>query len=339
MQENPQCAVCRGRSWETVCVHQYLRDSDEEAVDGALSEYVALRHRVLFEIWFPGCEQVELRSVMCKVCGFVAYTPRPDAADVDAKYRFLQIHEKSIGGQSDSERALRWDHRRSERIYRDVWRGFADRKNGDSLRILDFGGGNGKLLESFTRRGHRCYLVDYNPQPIAGIVKLGDTLEDLEDDASFDVILCSHVLEHVVYPSEILDRLSSRLHTGGVLYTEVPFEVWRGIPIERDPVTHVNFFNLSNFMALCQRPSLGIVDARRMMSTYDVWRLEVLVVVARKGSPGGPVSFEGAVEQTRRRLQPSRGAAFHRRVRHRHFPTLGGLRRRAACIVGRFAGS
>jgi hypothetical protein len=38
-------------------------------------------------------------------------------------------------------------------------------------------------------------------------------------------------------------------------------------------VTHVNFFILYNFMKLCQRSGLGVVDAYRKMSTYDVTRL------------------------------------------------------------------
>ena len=102
-----------------------------------------------------------------------------------------------IGGQSAKRRTVRWDRQRSEHIYRAVARGLRDRQNGATLRILDFGGGDGKLLSGFRRRGHDCYLVDYNLQPLTGIEKLGDTLDDLDDGETFDVVLCSHVLEHV----------------------------------------------------------------------------------------------------------------------------------------------
>ena len=118
-----------------------------------------------------------------------------------------------------------------------------------------------------------------------------------------------------------------------MLYAEVPSEVWNDIPIQRDPVTHVNFFNRYNFIAVCQRAGLGIIDARQKMSTYDAWRLEVLVVVARKGHPGAKVSWDAGVAETKRRLHPSRWALVERRVQFRRFPTIGGIRRRATLWV------
>jgi SAM-dependent methyltransferase len=318
-----------------VGVHRYTAADCEATDHGELADYFALRQRVLFEVWFPGSEQVELRSVLCGGCGFMTYLPRPSTQDIEAKYRFLQIHEKSIGGQSSNPLAARWDRGRSERMYRSVSRSFASGHNGASLRILDFGGGDGKLLSSFVERGYACYLVDYNPQPRAGIEKLGDTLDDLEHDASFDVVLCSHVLEHVAEPCAVIDRLARRLRDGGVFYGEVPFEIWKGIPIERDPVTHVNFFNLPNLMAVTQRSGLGIVSARKRMSTYDVWRIEALAVVAQKGRPSRTVPLEAGVNETRKRLGPSPWAVLDRRVRFRQLLPLGGIRRRATQWIRR----
>jgi hypothetical protein len=104
---------------------------------------------------------------------------------------------------------------------------------------------------------------------------------------------------------------------------------WKGIPIERDPVTHVNFFNLFNFMAVTQRSGLGIVSARKRMSTYDVWRIEALAVVAQKGRPGRRVPLDAGVKETRKRLGPAPWAALDRRVRFRQLLPLGRVRRRA----------
>jgi hypothetical protein len=44
------------------------------------SAYVQKRFRVLFEMWCPGAESVELTSMLCETCGFVCYTPRLDSA-------------------------------------------------------------------------------------------------------------------------------------------------------------------------------------------------------------------------------------------------------------------
>jgi SAM-dependent methyltransferase len=328
MQAVPCCPICENLSLESVRAYQYLPVADEKIRQGDFADYLALRRRVLFEVWFKGSERVELCSAMCSRCGFMTFLPRPDAQDVEAKYRFLQAHEKSIGGQSSNLIAAQWDRRRSERIYRAVIRRLSRRSNGTRVRVLDLGGGDGKLLSSFVQRGYECCLVDYNLQPRAGIQKLGDTLDDLGKDEFFDVALSSHVLEHVADPASMIDQIAKRLHDRGILYAEVPFEIWRGIPIDWDPVTHVNFFNLYNFMRLCQRSGLGIVDAYRKMSTYDAGRLEVLVVVAQKHHPETKISFGACLAETRRWLYPSHWTSAERLLRLRRFPTLVGIRRR-----------
>lgn len=52
---------------------------------------------------------------------------------------------------------------------------------------------------------------------------VSDILEIPAPDASFDVILCSEVLEHVPEPSRALDEFSRLLKTGGRLILTAPF--------------------------------------------------------------------------------------------------------------------
>lgn len=81
---DPNCPVCAAQSWRVLGRKTY-RLSD----GAALNSYVQKRYQVLFEVWFPGETEVELISCLCEQCGFVLYLPRPDALDLDAKYRFL----------------------------------------------------------------------------------------------------------------------------------------------------------------------------------------------------------------------------------------------------------
>ncbi len=41
-------------------------------------------------------------------------------------------------------------------------------------------------------------------------------------DRAFDVIICSHVLEHVKEPEQVASELASKLGVGGVMYVETP---------------------------------------------------------------------------------------------------------------------
>lgn len=319
MRTKFECPVCRQGSWEDVATHHFKKSDLEE---GRLKEYTALRYRVLFEVWFPQRAHVEVRSVLCKTCGFISHAPRPDVGDVDAKYRFLQIHEKSIGGQRGGEKEKCLDRMRAERVFKEV----APWRQKESKRVLDFGGGNGKLLASFCARGFDCFLIDYNVQPLPGIIKLGDTINDLKSGESFDIIICSHVLEHLANPSDIVEKLASLLRNGGVLYAEVPMEILGGIKIS-EPVTHINFFNLCNFKILFQRNGLELLSSRQFVSTYGLSKIEVLGVVARKSATTISIDPLEGVRHTRQLLHTSLFFKLCRRMWLRQFPTVEGMKR------------
>jgi SAM-dependent methyltransferase len=289
-----------------------------------LSDYDLVRRRVLFEVWLPDEERVELRSTLCRSCGFMAYRPRPSPADVDAKYRFLQRVEIDIGGSSPSAAARRLDRARADRTFEAV----ARHADGAALDVLDFGGGDGKLLAPFLERGHRCGLVDYNVRPLEGVAKLGDTLDDLDADARFDAVICSHVLEHVSEPGATVRQLAGRLRPGGVVYAEVPVEIWRGIPIGRDPVTHLNFFTLGALEELFRRNGLEVVGSEQYRGSYAESRLEVATAVGRPGSSERPPTAADPAHETKRLLHPSLGMELARLWRERRLPAAGAVRRR-----------
>jgi SAM-dependent methyltransferase len=307
--------VCGNCDWEPLDAYEYHKGSDADR----LSEYVALRYRVLFEVWCLEMDFLTLTVVLCRRCGFLTYSPRPDAAEVDAKYRFLQLHERHIGGQSANAQAARLDRRRGKRICKLV-EGHLRSRGG--ARVLDFGGGDGKLLTEFCERGYECFLVDYNRSPLAGIRRLGDTLDDLTGAESFDVVICSHVLEHLAEPAHVLKRLTGLLRPEGLLYAEVPFQLSRrGIPISDDPVTHINFFNLINFSALCQSSGLGLLSASKMVSTYDSTKLEALVVLASNRIMPTALQLGAGVRESSRFLAMSPLSELYSQVRIGQFPT------------------
>ena len=105
------------------------------------------------------------------------------------------------------------------------------------LRILDAGAGEQK-----NRRhcGHLQYVSQDFAQytgtgtvPYEGLHSHGwdashvDLVSDVTSipaaDASFDVILCSEVLEHVPEPTKALDEFSRLLKVGGILILTAPF--------------------------------------------------------------------------------------------------------------------
>lgn len=244
----------------------------------SLNAYQKLRRDVLFKVWFPESHELELESIYCAACGFACYTPRPEDDDIAAKYAYLKQYEPDQGGQANyGPYALKLDEARAERIYRTCSR-FVSRPR---LDVLDYGGGNGKILIPFRDNHHNCHLIDYNDHPVTGVSKLGDDLNSCQTGKTFDVIICSHVLEHVSDVGGLVAALKRHLNADGIIYAEVPQEIWGGLKIGEDPVTHINFFTRNSLMSLFLSRGLRILDNAQMISNYGTSAMEVVWLVAR----------------------------------------------------------
>ena len=60
-----------------------------------------------------------------------------------------------------------------------------------------------------------------NKQPIEG-AKLVDKKEISK--TTYDLVVCSHVLQHVPYPSDLLLEIKEAMQSNTILYIEVRFE-------------------------------------------------------------------------------------------------------------------
>ncbi len=94
------------------------------------------------------------------------------------------------------------------------------------------------------------------------------TIEDLskESNNKFDIVFCSHVLEHVNKPRVFIERTRDILKERGILYLEAPnertnFWLWRDNKYSRQNIHnyysnhkygHVYFYNLKSLLRLLQ---------------------------------------------------------------------------------------
>jgi SAM-dependent methyltransferase len=99
-------------------------------------------------------------------------------------------------------------------------------------RVLDVGSGSGERLAALAAAGWDVSGLE----PSAGAAALGEerhaalrgrvTVGRAEDaafpDASFDMVVMEHVVEHLHSPGEVLDRARRWLHAGGVLELALP---------------------------------------------------------------------------------------------------------------------
>jgi SAM-dependent methyltransferase len=329
----PACPLCAAELWTVVGERTFQRHSL-----GSSSEGVRDRLRVLFELWAPSEAAVRIEYVLCQRCAFVTYRPRPTEAEVDAKYRFL--HELAAPRDAPSAPS-RIERRRSLELFRALRPHLLEGR----ARVLDFGGYRGALMTEIAGLGCECCVVDYAPDVLPGLTRLGDTLADLDGEQRFDVIVCSHVLEHVVQPLETCRQLVARLRIGGLLFVEVPLEILGHAPRQREPVTHLNFFSKESLDALLRLAGLQVESCQATACTVGDGRQRLVVRALARRSVGATdaVRFEERAASVQGLMRVSRHERWLWALRHprllldlplRVKSRVSGLRRRVVSLLG-----
>lgn len=300
MEKTFQCPICTECDWGKSETYAYERGDFLSKFDSTnlREQHWAMRQHVLQNIWLPDEEHVKLTLVYCKNCGFVCYSPRPTEEDITTKYVYLNSFPHLNKPKTPSGRIAEIVDRRSRRLYQIAKKYVAQQ----SPVVLDYGGYDGRLLKHFVKHGCKSYLVDYKDKIIDGVEKIGSSVADIPENFRFDMIICSHVIEHVSDPVGLLHSFRPFLKDDGVLYVEVPMEVWKGIPIAHEPVTHVNFFTKDSLKAALLRSNYKIIHLETDIQPYDAKFKRVAWAVA--GLQNGTNEIEFSSVKTKKLLKP-----------------------------------
>jgi 2-polyprenyl-3-methyl-5-hydroxy-6-metoxy-1,4-benzoquinol methylase len=198
---------------------------DDVLFEGREHEYTSTT-----EAWFP--------VVRCRVCGLVRLNPRPAVSELDRiyppeYYAYHLVHDEtttpsrfSPGGVGERIKATRYQRRFKVLLER------AAPGNGP-IRVLDVGCADGRLLswyrEAIPGRTIETYGIDISEPAVEqarrnGHIAVAGRFEtDTElPDASFDLIVASHVIEHVADPIGFARRAAELLKPGGLFMFATP---------------------------------------------------------------------------------------------------------------------
>ena len=153
--------------------------------------------------------------------------------------------------------------------------------------ILELGCGTGAVLRELQNRrlARHLYGVDYSEEAIRHLKSslpgvqcaVADITEDvwMFDQSAFDVVLCSHVLEHLETPLAILQAVK-RLQFDHLL-VEVPLEDLafgrlKAVFIDRgrNPSGHVQFFIRRSLLQLLKAAQFTVIDKRLYVPLLDM---------------------------------------------------------------------
>ena len=240
MEDAENCILCSSDHLKTILSHTFRRPGlPGSPAPGVVSTYVSDRLSFLFECLVAGSDETSFRVEECRECGMVFNNPRLTVEEMAEKYRYLSNTPGTQAAMHKPQPPGRGE--RADFIY--GWIRDALRAEPRSLRILDYGGGDGLNLVPFAREND-CLVVDYVEHPAPpGVRYVHGDVESMAGEAAFDVILLCHTLEHLAQPVELVRRLGSHLADEGLLYLEVPVGVFREWRKQAEPLTHINFFS------------------------------------------------------------------------------------------------
>jgi 2-polyprenyl-3-methyl-5-hydroxy-6-metoxy-1,4-benzoquinol methylase len=96
-----------------------------------------------------------------------------------------------------------------------------------SGRLLDVGCNEGRGLNIFKQNGFVPEGLEMNEQAAnearrKGFQVFTDSLENIQSEQKYDVVVLSHVLEHCLEPKEMLSHIARVLKTGGQAWISCP---------------------------------------------------------------------------------------------------------------------
>jgi SAM-dependent methyltransferase len=168
---------------------------------------------------------------------------------------------------------------------------------GDSLSVLDIGGGSGWLLDQVKACSSRVTFtqcVDLDESAQAEAVSRGHAyhlggIEQFKTDRRFDLILALNLIEHVRDPGLVLRRIETLLAPSGQALIKTPnFEAldarlfrhrsWAGYHTPR----HFVLFNRRSFAGLAEQSGLSVKSASYTQGA-PFWSVSVLDAMRRLG--------------------------------------------------------
>lgn len=233
-----------------------------------------------------GNQNLESSMSMCINCGFYFRDYRFTLQEVDKRYHtddpeFEDFLESDVSKKCEERRMVRYDRNMK-------WLEANSNHRKQTKSVLDIACGPGSGLLPFKNAGYEVFGIDISPSRVKFAQRILQkeiflgTFESFDFKANFDVIICSHFLEHTHQPLSVLKKIHNLLSKNGLCYLEVPnhFEY----ASFHDPIyfAHNNNFTPLSISNIIQYSGLEIVSEHNPKTNFHQGAPEHLGIVLRR---------------------------------------------------------
>lgn len=236
-----------------------------------------------------------LPVVICKKCGLIQTNPRMTQESYNSFYN--SEYRKMYGGSELPTREFfTAQYYKGQTIYSYLQKTHVLLKLPSQLFVFEVGCGTGGILKYFKDRGCRVHGIDLGEE----YIKFGKskydldlsagTIADMSFDKSPDVIIYSHILEHILSPKDELKHIYRVLGPNGVVYMAMPgvknllnsYEMNFLLLLQNAHVYHFTLTTLRNlletngFQLLCGNETIksvfkknGRISSTRLENDYE----------------------------------------------------------------------
>ncbi len=226
----------------------------------------------------------------CRACGLVSLLPTPKEEQVldfyPANYAPHRITPWHAREKRINRLAIKYfygvESANTSSLLRPLFRVFSSRimkgicEPHGANRLLDVGCGSGDLMEKYRSLGWSVFGIDVSPRACSACrerglpVHEGTVFDASLQPGSFDIILLSHLIEHVVEPLAVLRRLVPLLTAGGRIVVTTPniaglgFLLYRSCWYPLDAPRHLFLFDPHTLNLLARKAGLKVRKLRTL---------------------------------------------------------------------------
>lgn len=167
-----------------------------------------------------------VNTYLCYSCGMLWTSPRMVSSSLDKFYKedYRMIY---VGSQLAPDDFFDQQVQRGRQVFRFV----ATYIKKSNPVVLDVGCGAGGALIPFARAGAKVSGCDINSTYLErgiaeGLELVKGGVESLNSFAPADLVIVSHVLEHIADPFHFINQVCKLIDVGGYVYLEMPGVFW-----------------------------------------------------------------------------------------------------------------